>query len=45
MSDGTPLVADDVVYTVETAMEFSPNNDTGSYFVSAVADDEHTVTI
>ena len=45
MTDGSPLVADDVVYTVNTAMEYSANNDTGSYFVGAVADDEHTVTI
>ena len=45
MTDGTPLVADDVVYTVNTAIEFSPNSDTGRYFVDAVADDEHTVTI
>ena len=45
MSDGTPLVADDVVYTVNTAIEYSPNSDTGRYFVDAVADDEHTVTI
>lgn len=45
MTDGTPLVADDVVYTVNIAKEYSPNNDTGSYFVDAVADDEHTVTI
>ena len=45
MTDGTPLVADDVVYTVNTSMEYSPNSDTGAYFAGAVADDEHTVTI
>lgn len=45
MTDGTPLVADDVVYTVNTAMEYSPSTDTGRFFVGAVADDEHTVTI
>ena len=45
MTDGTPLVADDVVYTVETAMEYSANNDSGRFFAGAVADDEHTVTI
>ena len=45
MSDGTPLVADDVVYTVNAALEYSPNNDSGAYFTDAVADDEHTVTI
>ncbi len=45
MTDGTPLVADDVVYTVNTAMEMSPNSDSGRYFTDAVAEDEHTVTI
>ena len=45
MSDGTPLVAEDVVYTVNCAMEYSANNDSGQYFADAVADDEHTVTI
>ena len=29
MSDGTPLVADDVVYSVNTWMEYSANSDTG----------------
>ena len=45
MTDGTPLVADDVVYTVNCAMEYSANNDSGQYFAGAEADDEHTVTI
>ena len=45
MTDGTPLVADDVVYTVGVWAEYSANTDTGSYVVGAVADDEHTVTI
>ena len=45
MSDDTPLVAEDVVYTVNCAKEYSPNNDSGAYFVGAEAVDEHTVTI
>lgn len=45
MSDGTPLVADDVVYSVNTWMETSANSDTGRFLAGAVADDEHTVTI
>ena len=45
MSDGTPLVADDVVYTVGVWKEYSGNNDTGSYIVGAEAEDEHTVVI
>ena len=45
MSDGSPLVADDVVYTVGVWKEYSGNNDTGSYIVGAEAQDEHTVTI
>lgn len=45
MSDGTPLVADDVVYTVGVWTEYSASNDTGRFVVGAVADDEHTVTI
>ena len=45
MTDGTPLVAEDVVYTVNAALEYSPNNDSGAYFTEATADDEHTVTI
>ena len=45
MTDGTPLVADDVAYTVGVWAEYSPANDTGRFVVGAVADDEHTVTI
>lgn len=45
MSDGTPLVADDVVYSIGVWMSENATNDTGSRFVGAVADDEHTVTI
>jgi len=45
MSDGTPLVADDVVYSVNTWIEYSGNSDTGRFMEGAVADDEHTVTI
>ena len=45
MSDGTPLVADDVVYSVNTWIEFSGNTDTGRFLADASAEDEHTVTI
>ena len=45
MTDGTPLVADDVVYSVNTWMTQSPATDTGRFLAGAVADDEHTVTI
>ena len=45
MSDGTPLVADDVVYSVNTWIEFSGNTDTGRFLEGASAEDEHTVTI
>ncbi len=45
MSDGTPLVADDVVYSVNTWMEYSANSDTGRYLADVSSEDEHTVTI
>lgn len=46
MSDGTPLVADDVVYTCNKIwVEKNTTNDTGKYIKGATADDEHTVTI
>ncbi len=45
MSDGTPLVADDVVYSVGVWMDVSANTDTGRYLKGAKADDENTVTI
>lgn len=46
MSDGTPLVADDVVYTMNSlCRDLNATNDTGKYLTNAVADDEHTVTI
>ena len=44
MSDDTPLVADDVVYSVNTWIEFSGNTDTGRFLADASAEDEHTVT-
>lgn len=45
MGDGTPLVADDVVYTFNLAKELSASSDVGKYFTGVTADDEHTVTI
>jgi len=48
MTDGTPLVADDVVYSVKVWLETSANSDTGRFFAkkkAAVANDEHTVTL
>ena len=45
MTDGSLLIADDVVYSVNTCMEYSLNTDTGRFFVGAEAEDEHTVTI
>lgn len=45
MTDGTPLVADDVVYTVGIWVERSASNDTGMYIVGATKDDDMTVTI
>ena len=46
MSDGTPLVADDVVYTCnEIWVALNQANDTGKNIIGATADDEHTVTI
>lgn len=45
MSDGTPLVADDVVYSVGVWVDVNANTDTGRFVVGAEAEDEHTVTI
>ena len=45
MTDGTPLVADDVVYSVGIWTTYSGNNDTGMYIVGAEKEDDHTVTI
>lgn len=45
MSDGTPLVADDVVYSVKVWMEGSANTDTGRFLVGATAEDERTAVI
>ena len=45
MTDGSPLTADDVVYTINTCMEYSANTDTGRFFAGAEAEDEHTVVI
>lgn len=46
MSDGTPLVADDVVYSCNNIwVALNATNTVGKYLVGAVADDEQTVTI
>ena len=45
MYDGTPLTADDVVYTVGIWTTYSGHNDTGMYIVGAEKEDDHTVTI
>lgn len=47
MTDGSPLVADDVVYTVKTLAQYSANTDSGRYFdpATTVAEDDYTVTI
>ena len=48
MSDGTPFVADDVVFSVKMWRDQNATNETGSIFTECadpVADDEHTVTI
>jgi len=48
MSDGTPLVADDVVFSASTWVKYSAASDTGKYFdpkKPAVAKDEHTVVL
>jgi len=52
MSDGTPLVADDVVYSFNVFLQTSASTDTGRFLgvlddgsADAVAEDEHTVTI
>lgn len=46
MSDGTPLVADDVAYTVNDIwVGMNASNDTGRFIAGATADDDHTVTL
>ena len=45
MSDGTPLVADDVVYTVGIWTEYSSSTDTGRFVKGAKAKDDKTVII
>ena len=52
MTDGTPLVADDVAYSFNVFATSSPNTDTGRYIAlnddgsaDCVVEDEHTVTI
>lgn len=45
MTDGTPLVAEDVVYSCGLWVEYNTTNDTGKFLVGATAEDEHTVTI
>ena len=45
MYDGTPLVADDVAYSVHTWMEKSANSDTGRFLEDVTVEDDHNVTI
>lgn len=45
MTDGTPLVAEDVVYSCGLWVDYNATNDTGKFVVGATAEDEHTVTI
>ena len=45
MSDGTPLVADDVVYTVGLWKEKGATSDVGKYLVGVEKQDDLTVTI
>ena len=45
MTDGTPLVADDVVYTIGVWNERSAATTVGQYIVGAETEDEHTVVI
>ena len=45
MTDGSPLTADDVAYTVGIWTEYSANTDTGRFIAGAEANDEYTVTI
>lgn len=45
MTDGSDLVADDVVYTVNLWMETCDANDTGKYIESVTKVDDSTVTI
>lgn len=45
MSDGTPLVADDVVYSVNCWMQYAPNSDTGRFIAGVEKNDDQNVTI
>ena len=45
MSDGTPFVADDVVYSANVWMEKSANNDIGRFIAGAEADGDNTVIL
>ncbi len=46
MSDGSPLVADDVVYSVNDIwVALNAGNDTGRFITGATAEDDQTVTI
>lgn len=45
MTDGTPLVADDVVYCANMWKERSATTDTGKYIAGASTEDEHTAII
>jgi peptide/nickel transport system substrate-binding protein len=45
MTDGSPLVADDVAYTANVWMEQSANTDIGKYIAGVEVEDEHTVTL
>ena len=45
MTDGSPMTADDVVYSVNLWTTYSGNNDTGMYLAGATKDDDTHVTI
>lgn len=45
MSDGTPLVAEDVVFSANMWRDQNATTDTGKYIAGAVAEDEQTVVI
>lgn len=42
MIDGSLLEAKDVVYSVNTWMEYSANTDTGKFMQEVTAEDDHT---
>ena len=45
MTDGSPLVADDVAYSFNVFMEYSANSDTGRFLADVAVEDEHNVII